>query len=293
MNISKLSILIASALISGSLLAQTVATVNGNKIDSSDIDYRVQVLKQQSNGQLTDSPELRQQLLQDLVVQNLILSDAKRLGLDKSKEYKELEAKNLAEAKKQGADKQASFKQTWSLFQNDLLEEIYMADFFKKNPIKEADIQKIYNENKQRYENTPEVLFRIIRTQSQEQAQAAIRELDSKKKIDDVVRKYTIDEEAKANGGVLRDYVSLVDIEKDNPSLYQTLANLKKGEYTKTPIVVADNAFQIIYYVEDKRTIKMDSYEQMKPLIEQGLAENKINQKIDELGRQAKIELAK
>ena len=50
------------AAFSGSLMAQTLVTVNGTKIDSKEIDAQVKMLQSQSNGQLQDSPALRQNL---------------------------------------------------------------------------------------------------------------------------------------------------------------------------------------------------------------------------------------
>ena len=46
------------ALFSGSLMAETLLTVNGNKIDSREIDRQIKLIRQ-DNPQISDSPELR------------------------------------------------------------------------------------------------------------------------------------------------------------------------------------------------------------------------------------------
>ena len=102
---------LSAALISGSLFAQTVVTVNGTKIDSAELDRRVQAVVSSSQGQVQDSPELRQFIAQQTVVETVVTQAAKKQGLDKSKEYKDAESESMKQAKAEGADKQADFKQ--------------------------------------------------------------------------------------------------------------------------------------------------------------------------------------
>ena len=47
---------LSAARVSGSLFAQTVVTVNGTKIDSSELYRRVQAVVAGSQGQVQDSP---------------------------------------------------------------------------------------------------------------------------------------------------------------------------------------------------------------------------------------------
>ena len=73
----RLSALLLAAL-SGSLMAQTVATVNGKAIDSSEIDAVVQNLKQ-GNPQLQDGPQLREEITRRLVVSTAVAQEAHRV----------------------------------------------------------------------------------------------------------------------------------------------------------------------------------------------------------------------
>ena len=73
---------------SGAALAQTVATVNGTKIDSTEVDAQVQMLSRESQGQVQDSPELRQSITKRLITRTLMIQEAKRLKIDQSPQYK-------------------------------------------------------------------------------------------------------------------------------------------------------------------------------------------------------------
>lgn len=53
--------MLMTALVSGSLSAQTLVTVNGQAIDSSVIDAQVAALRA-TNNKIPDSPELRREL---------------------------------------------------------------------------------------------------------------------------------------------------------------------------------------------------------------------------------------
>ena len=87
---------------SGAALAQTVATVNGTKIDSAEVDAQVQMLSRESQGQVQDSPELRQSITKRLITRTLMIQEAKRLKIDQSPQYKAALDEAMAEAKKLG-----------------------------------------------------------------------------------------------------------------------------------------------------------------------------------------------
>ena len=110
MNKTRLFAAISAALLTGSVLAQTVVTVNGTKIDSSELDARAKFVQQQSQGKVQDTPELRQYIANEVVLETVVTQEAKRLQLDKSSEYKTVEADALKQAREKGLDKQHYFK---------------------------------------------------------------------------------------------------------------------------------------------------------------------------------------
>ncbi|MCD0229829.1 hypothetical protein LN378_33975, partial [Enterobacter hormaechei subsp. steigerwaltii] len=88
------------------------ATVNGQKIDSSVIDAQVAAFRAE-NSRAEDTPQLRQSLLENEVVNTVVAQEVKRLKLDRAAEFKNALAKLRAEAKKSGDDKKPSFKTVW------------------------------------------------------------------------------------------------------------------------------------------------------------------------------------
>lgn len=276
---------------SGSLMAATVVTVNGTKIDSTDIDRYAQNIQKNSNGQVSDGPQLRQYIINQMIMEQLMVQEAKRLKLDKSKAYQETEAEALKQAKEQGLDKQRDFKKNWADYQEHLLIMAYGAHILTQNPVTDAQVQQQYNRIKSRYHGTDEVQLAEIVTDKANDADAAIKELNSKKKFADVAKKYSMNAETKNKGGVVEGYVSLVDLKDANNVIYQAIANLGKGQFTKTPL--KDGNVHLILSINDKRKISVPAFEQMKANLTQGMEYERINQAVDALGKKASIVPAK
>ena len=81
--------MLMTALVSGSLSAQTLVTVNGQTIDSSVIDAQVAALRA-ANNKIPDSPELRRELTERQVINTVVSQEAKRLKLDQRAEFNKL-----------------------------------------------------------------------------------------------------------------------------------------------------------------------------------------------------------
>ena len=279
---------LSAALISGSLFAQTVVTVNGTKIDSSELDRRVQAVVAGSQGQVQDSPELRQFIAQQTVVETVVTQAAKKQGLDKSKEYKDVESESMKQAKAQGADKQADFKQQWTDYQNQLLMQIYARDVINKNPVTDAQVQQRYNEIKQRYDNTDEVQIGEIITDKAEQAQAAIRELAAKKSFADVARKYSIDPEVKAGQSAISDFMALVDLKEARPKIFAAVQNLKAGEFTRQALNEDNKAF-VVFYMSTRRKIAVEPFEKVREGLLNNMRQERVQAAVGALMQKANI----
>ena len=263
-----------------------MVTVNGTKIDSAELDRRVQAVVASSQGQMQDSPELRQFIAQQTVVETVVTQAAKKQGLDKSKEYKDAESESMKQAKAQGADKQADFKQQWADYQNQLLMQIYARDVITKNPVTDAQVKQRYNEIKQRYDNTDEVQIGEIITDNAEQIKAAERDLKAKKSFAEVARKYSIDPNIKAGGSVFSDYISLRDLQEARPTIYQAIGSLKKGQYSKP---VSGDKLHAIYYVNDKRKIRVEPFEQINEGLRASMSNERVQEAVGNLMQSASI----
>jgi hypothetical protein len=290
MKTAKTAAVIAAALLSGSLMAETVFTVNGIKIDSKDLDRRAQQTIANSQGQIQDSPDLRRFIANQTIVETVVVQAAKKQHLDKSADYKAAEAEALKQARAEGADKQPDFKQAWADYQNQLLMQAYALDAARKNPVTDAQVQQRYGEIKQRYDNTPEVQIGEIITDKADQIKAAERDLKAKKSFAETARKYSIDPEIKAGASPISDFVALKDIQEARPQIYAAISGLNKGQHSKP--ISGDN-LHALYYIHDKRTIKIDPLEKIQEALRASMVNERVQETLDKLMQSAKIEPAK
>ncbi|MBO4576871.1 MAG: peptidyl-prolyl cis-trans isomerase [Neisseriaceae bacterium] len=282
--------LLAIALMAGmaGVSAKTVVTVNGTKIDSAMIDRQVSDLNKQSKGQIKDSPELRERLKQNAIVHTVIVQEAKKRKLDDSAEYKDFIKRTKDEADKRGESKKASFKQDFEDFKENLLEQAFAADVLKKNPVTEQDVRKEYNQINDFYKGSQEVQIAEIVTKTKADAEKVLAELKKGKKFADVAKAHTVDEVGKKNGGMHQGYINLKDMEVGAPPLHAAIKDLKKGDFTKEPMQGSNNVWAI-FSVQDKRTAKVPTFEQMKEALTAQLEGQRVDQAVADLLKKASI----
>ena len=277
------------ALTSGTLFAQTLVTVNGQAIDSSVIDDQVASVRA-SNPNVQDTPELRQMLTERQIISTVVTQEAKKLKLDQSAEFKTALEQARADAAKQGADKKATFKTEWAVFENDLLGQAFAAHIVRQYPVQEKDVKAAYNDFSNFYKGTQEVQLGEILTNSSN-AQKAIADLDAKKSFVSVLNQYSIDEAAKKAGGIPKAYVPLKDLQESAPPLYAAVKDLKKGAHTKTPL--QNGNLYAVFYVNDRRNVTVPSYEASKNEIGSDLQAARVDAAIQSLLKKASIKVNK
>ena len=278
------------ALTSGTLFAQTLVTVNGQAIDSSVIDDQVASVRA-SNPNVQDTPELRQMLTERQIISTVVTQEAKKLKLDQSAEFKAALEQARADAAKQGADKKATFKTEWAVFEKDLLGQAFAAHIVRQNPVQEKDVKAAYNDFSNFYKGTQEVQLGEILTDSSSNAQKAIADLDAKKSFVSVLNQYSIDEAAKKAGGIPKAYVPLKDLQESAPPLYAAVKDLKKGAHTKTPL--QNGNLYAVFYVNDRRNVTVPSYEASKNEIGSDLQGARVDAAIQSLLKKASIKVNK
>ena len=278
------------ALTSGTLFAQTLVTVNGQAIDSSVIDDQVASVRA-SNPNIQDTPELRQMLTERQVISTVVTQEAKKLKLDQSAEFKAALEQARADAAKQGADKKATFKTEWAVFENDLLGQAFAAHIVRQYPVQEKDVKAAYNDFSNFYKGTQEVQLGEIVTDSSSNAQKAIADLDAKKSFVSVLNQYSIDEAAKKAGGIPKAYVPLKDLQESAPPLYAAVKDLKKGEATSEPL--QDGNSYAVFYVDDRRDVKVPAFNEIKGNIARDLSTARIDDTMRALLQKADIKPAK
>lgn len=287
----KAKILTSVALLacSGSLFAQTLATVNGQKIDSSVIDAQVAAFRAE-NSRAEDSPRLRQALLENEVVNTVVAQEVKRLKLDQSAEFKDTLAKLRAEAKKSGDDKKPSFKTVWSAMEYELNGRAYALHIAKTQPVSEQDAKAAYDNISGFYKGTQEVQLGEVLTDKEDNAKKAVADLKAKKGFDAVLKQYSLNDRAKQTGAP-DEYVPLKNLEQDALPLYQAVKDLKKGEFTAVPLKNGD--FYGVYYVNDRRDVKVPSFDELKEQIAGDLQAERIDRAVGALLSKADIKPVK
>lgn len=287
----KAKILTSVALLacSGSMFAQTLATVNGQKIDSSVIDAQVAAFRAE-NSRAEDSPRLRQALLENEVVNTVVAQEVKRLKLDQSAEFKDTLAKLRAEAKKSGDDKKPSFKTVWSAVEYELNGRAYALHIAKTQPVSEQDAKAAYDNISGFYKGTQEVQLGEVLTDKEDNAKKAVADLKAKKGFDAVLKQYSLNDRAKQTGAP-DEYVPLKNLEQDALPLYQAVKDLKKGEFTAVPLKNGD--FYGVYYVNDRRDVKVPSFDELKEQIAGDLQAERIDHAVGALLNKADIKPVK
>ncbi len=246
------------ALIAAPAFAQNLAVVNGKPVPSS----RVEVLKQQvERSGRPVTPEVLAQIKEELVAREIFMQEAKKRGLDATEDYK-----NQLELARQTI----------------LIRELF-ADFQKKNPVTDADIQAEYakfvaaNGGK-------EYRARHILVEKEDEAKALIADIKKGAKFEDLAKKASKDPGSGANGGDL-DWAAAGSYV---PEFSGAMVKLDKGQMTDTP-VKSQFGFHIIR-VDDVREAQLPKLEEVKPQIAQQLQQQKLSGYQESLRAKAKIQ---
>jgi peptidyl-prolyl cis-trans isomerase C len=254
----KSSALAASLLLAcASAMAQNAAVVNGKPIPSSRVEAMVKQVA--SQGQ-KDTPELRNAVRQELINREIFTQEAEKKGIADS----------------------ADFKAQLEFTRQQLLIRALVQDFVKNNQPADADVQKIYNEQKASA-GDKEYRARHILVETEEQAKKIIADLKKGKKFE-VLAKQSKDTGSAAKGGDL-DWASPGNYV---PEFSGALTKLKKGAYTETP-VKSQFGWHVIR-LDDVRTAQIPPLEQVKPQIVQMLQEKKLREYQESLIKSAKVE---
>lgn len=255
----KLVAFAAAVTLAAPLYAQTVATVNGKAIQQADLDQFVKLLVTQG---ATDSPELREQVKQEMINRQVAVQAAEKAGLDK----------------------QGSVKQEVELARQGILVRALLADHLEKNPVTDAQVQAEYDKIKAAQGDRKEYKVRHILVADEKKAQDLTKQIKDKKvSFEAAAKKDSTDPGSGNNGGDLgwapsSNYV---------PEFAQAVEGLKKGETTAAP-VKSQFGWHIIR-LEDSRPLEFPPLEQVKPQIQEMLRQQNLAQYQDSLIKAATI----
>ena len=240
--------------------ADSVATVNGKPIKKSWVDL---ITKDAiANGQKPDE-NMRKTIIMGLMQTELVVQDAQKQGLDKNPDF--LTSQELANRK--------------------LLADVYLQEFMKKNSIADADIKAKYDQIKKNTANEKEYNARHILVKTEAEANDIITQLGKGGDFTKIAKEKSIDTANKDKSGDLG-WFSRASMVKP---FADAVAGMKKNAVSETP-VQTQFGWHVVKLI-DTRPIQIQSYDKIKPRIEQALQQEKLEQLVIDLKEKSKIDV--
>jgi len=250
--------LVLVALVAAPVFAQNAATVNGKAIPLSKLELMVKQVVAQ--GKQPDSPQLREAIKRELIGREVMIQ----------------------EADKQGFGTRSEVKAALENARQSIIINAMLADYVKKNPVKDAEVKAEYDRYKAQM-GDKEYHPRHILVATEEEAKAIIAKLKSGSKFEDLAKASSKDGSA-ANGGDL-DWVSPANYV---PEFSKAMVALQKGAITETPVKTS-YGFHVIK-LEDIRPTKIPPFEEIKQQVAESLQQRKLQAFREELMKKAKVQ---
>lgn len=235
-----------------------VATVNGVVIPRSRLDI---VIRQQTARGAQDSEQLRAQLREALINNELLNQEANRSGVVKK----------------------AEVQQQIDLVRQEVVANAVVAEHIRAHPISDADIQKEYERAKAQTGDR-EYKARHVLVANEDDAKSVIADLKKGTKFDDIAQKRSLDEGSRPKGGDL-DWNVPTNFDK---AFADAMMKLEKGKMTEAPVRTRFG-FHVIQ-LDDVRPVNFPPLSQVNQQIQQRLVAQKVDGLIRELRGKAKIE---
>ncbi len=267
MNFKSLVHTFAALAFSGTIslaLAQSgsvILTINGSKIYASQVDEMVGMAV--ANG-AKDTPELRQNLLNDLIIREVITQDIKKTGL-LNKDNNALKLK---------------------LAQQNTMLDLWFAQYFKTHPVTEAEIKAEYERQlalSKESKNAKQYEVAQIMVATEGEAQEIIKQINAGAKFETLAKEKSLEKVSGAQGGI----VGWVFPAQLAPPINDLVVNLSKGAITQSPIKT-NNGWHVIK-VDNERPFVMPGFDQVRNTIAQELVQKRRQEAINALLKDAKV----
>lgn len=254
---SLLAVAVAFAFMAGAANAKDVAKVNGEAIPQSKMDDAVKAVVTQGGK---DTPELRAQIKNNLIIDEVVYQ----------------------EAKAEKVDRNADFVKSMETLKRTMMIKALQADFLKKNPVSDADVKAAYD----KYAATrkgKEYWTKHILVKTQAEADAALARLKKGENFEKVAGELNVDA-TKAKGGDLGWHVP-ADLIKP---FADEIQKMKIGQ-TGTQAVQTAAGFHVIRLVSI-RNATAEPFTKVKDNIKANLTQQKWLAHLQELIKKSKIE---
>jgi len=245
--------------------AKVVATVNGTKITSEDFDREVKALPEYIRA-MADTPQGKKEMIDTLVMRELILQQASKDGVDKSKEVEE----KLAELKKR------------------IIVDTYLKKKVEEqSKLSDEELKKFYEQNQDKFKAGEQIRASHILVKSEQEAQILLDQLKKGGNFEELAKSKSVDSSA-AKGGDLGWFG------KGNmvPVFEKAAFALQEGQLSG--IVKSDFGYHIIK-LTGKRPAGLQPFDEVKDQIKAAIMPQKQQQVFmqlkEDLKKGAKIEL--
>ena len=253
------SIAVAAAIILVPAAQAQVAKVNGVAIPQTRMDV---VLKMLAANKQPDTPENRTRIREQLINQEIVSQEAVKKGLDKNPEI----AAQL------------------DLQRQETLANAFVQDYIKANPVTDEAMRKEFDQKIKPTIPAKEYKARHILVEKEDEAKDILLLLKKGGNFEKLAADKSKDPGSKARGG---------DLDWSAPGRYvkpfaDALAKLKKGQ-TTDPAVQTDFGWHIIR-LDDERSTKVPSFEEVKPKVQEMMQGQQIQKMLADIRAKAKVE---
>lgn len=236
----------------------TLATVNGVAIPRQRLEI---VVKQQVTRGATDNEQLRAQVREALINNELLIQEASRSGVAKK----------------------AEVQQQIDITRQEVIANAVVQEHLRTHPVSDAEVQKEYDRAKV-LTGDKEYKARHILVSTEDDAKSVLADLKKGVKFDEIAQKRSLDEGTRPKGG---------DLDWNVPSNFDkafadAMVKLEKGKMTEAP-VRSRFGFHIIQ-LDDVRPVNFPKLDQVKQQIQQRLAGQRVDNLIRDLRAKAKVE---
>lgn len=251
----------ALALVAMPAFAKNVATVNGTPVPQSRVDM---IVKQLVASGKKDTPNLRGRVMNEVVLREALVQ----------------------EAKKKGFHKLASVKDEIAMMSQSILINALRQDFLKKHPVTDADIKAEYNRLVKEHENDKEYRVRHILLDKESEAKSIIAKLKGGESFGDHAKQSKDVGTAKKGGDL-----GWAAPDRYVPPFAQEVTSLKKGQISESPVKTRFGYH--VVKVDDVRAVEMPALAQVKPQLHQNLQAKRLQEFQQKIIDKAKIKPVK
>jgi peptidyl-prolyl cis-trans isomerase C len=195
------------------------------------------------------------------------------------------------EARRRGIDKREDIQLKIAMLTDQALAREIEEELKKNIKVDESEIQKYYNEHKDRYAPMPRVHALQIVLASETDAKSVLAKLNKGSDFAQLARQHSKDTATAAKGGDLG-WLSKGRMENMDPSLEKVIFELKEGQIG--PIVKTTAGYHIVK-VEKIIAGRERPYDQVQKSIERIVMREKLNKAVgelkDEIKRKGKVEI--